>query len=65
MPAPMTATAMYAPPRVRSSTTRIGSSGCAVRVSTTTKPTSSTSPAAMKPSVLVAVQPSVSAVPRP
>ncbi len=65
MPAPARAIAAYAPPRVRSVTTRMGSRGCATRVSTTTKAARRTTPALMKPSVVPEVQPSVSAVPSP
>ncbi len=51
MPAPTIKMAMYAPARLRSSTTRGGSSGWAALVCQYAKATSSSTPAARKPHV--------------
>jgi hypothetical protein len=51
MPAPTIRMAMYAPPRLRSSTTRSGSNGCAARPCQYPKAMSSSTPAARNPHV--------------
>jgi len=63
--APHIATARYAPPRLRSRTTRSGSSGLATRRSISTKAASRTAPAPRHASVTVAPQPAVSAFENP
>ena len=55
----------YAPPRERSSTTRIGSSGLETRVSITTKIAIRIRPPIRHASVVVEVQPSVAACEQP
>ena len=56
-PAPTSVEVRYAPPRLRSRTMRIGSSGLRVRSSRTTNAATSSSPTAMKPSAQGSVQP--------
>ena len=65
MAVPTSSEARNDPPRLRSRTTRIGSSGCAARCSMTTKATRSTAAAPNKESVTVEPQPSVPALVKP
>ena len=65
MAVPTSSEAMNEPPRLRSSTTRSGSSGCAARSSITTKANSSTAAATKNSTVVDELHPSVPALVKP
>ena len=65
MPAPARTIARNEPPRSRSSTTRSGSSGLALRVWMTTNDASSATPATSIAIVVASAQPCVSEFARP